>query len=120
MQKLDERTYRFALRTIGLVKELSRSSVGAVLGRQVLRSSTSVGANVEEAFRASSRKEFARIMAIAQREACETHYWLRLIKDSALVPETRMEPLVQEALELKLILSKTVLTSKKGQAAGEE
>ncbi len=84
MEKLDERTYRFALRSVGLAKELARSNVGAVLGRQVLRSSTSVGANVEEAFRASSRREFTRIMSIAQREACETHYWLRLIKDSAL------------------------------------
>ncbi len=120
MEKLDERTYRFALRTIGLVKELSRSGVGSVLGRQLLRSSTSVGANVEEAFRASSRKEFARIMSIAQREACETHYWLRLIRDSALVPQTRIESLVQEALELKLILSKTVLTSKKSRTTNEE
>ncbi len=120
MEKLDARTYQFALRTIGLVKELSLTGVGSVLGRQVLRSATSIGANVEEAYRASIRKEFARIMSIAQREACETHYWLRLIRDSALVPEKRIESLVQEGLELKLILSKTVITSRKRQIADAE
>ena len=54
-------------------------------------------------------------MSIALKEARETHFWLRLIRDGGLVPDKRIEPLVQEALEIKLILGKTVTTSKKSK-----
>jgi four helix bundle protein len=113
VEKLDARTFKFALRIIQLVNALPRTTATDVLGRQVLRSGTSVGANVEEAFGASSKREFTRMMSIAQREAKETHYWLRLVRDSALIPTKRTESLIQEALEIKLILAKAVITSKK-------
>ena len=118
MEKIDERTYNFALRIIRLVNALPNNKIGDVLGRQVLRSGTSIGANVEEAFGASSKREFTRMMSIAQREARETHYWLRLIRDSGVVTAKRIEGLVQEALEIKRILSKSVLTSKNRKGNG--
>jgi len=113
MEKIDERTYNFALRIIKLVNSLPQNKVGDVLGRQVLRAGTSVGANVEEAYAASSKRDFTNKMSIALKEARETYYWLRLIRDSELVPAKRIDPLIQEALEIKLILGKVVSTSKK-------
>ncbi len=116
MEKLDERTYKFALRVIKLVGALPKNSIGDTLGRQVLGSGTSIGANVEEALGAISKREFIQKMSIAAKEARETHYWLRLIRDSALVSSQRVESLIQEALEIKMILSKTVKTSKERYA----
>ena len=110
MEKLEERTSKFSLRIIKLVGTLPGSSLGNVLGSQVLRSGTSVGANVEEAIGAISKREFAYKMSIAAKEARETHYWLRLIRDSGLVKAEFS--LIQEALEIKKILSKTVKTAK--------
>lgn len=112
MEKIDERTFKFALRVIKMVVALPKSTASDVLGRQVLRSATSVGANVEEAIGAISRKEFAQKMSIALKEARETHYWLRLIRDAGLIPAKRIDALIQESLEIKMILSKTVKTSK--------
>ena len=115
MEKIDERTYKFALRIIQLVNALPQNKVGDVLGRQVLRSGTSVGANVEESFAGSSKRDFTNKLSIALKEARETHFWLRLIRDSNLVPAKRIDPLVQEALEIKLILGKAVTTCKKSK-----
>ena len=111
MEKLDERTYKFALRVIKLVSSLPRAPASDVLGRQVLRSGTSVGANVEESFGATSKREFTYKLNIAFKEAKETHYWLRLIRDAGLVPAKRIDSLIQEALEIKLILAKSIVTS---------
>jgi four helix bundle protein len=115
MEKLDERTYKFALRILKLVGALPRTMKGETIGRQVLRSGTSVGANVEEAYGGSSKKDFANKMATALKEARESHYWLRLIRDDGMIQTKRIAPLVQEALEIKLILGKTVTTSKKSK-----
>jgi four helix bundle protein len=115
MEKLDERTYKFALRILKLVDALPRTFKCETLGRQVLRSGTSIGANVEEAYAASSKRDFTNKMSIALKEARETHFWLRLIRDDGLVSTTRIETLIQEALEIKLVLGKTVTTSKKSK-----
>ena len=115
MEKLDERTYKFALRIIKLVAALPSTLSGQVLGRQVLRSGTSIGANIEEAYAASSKRDFTNRMSIALKEARETHFWLRLIRDGGSIPGKRIEPLIQEASEIKLILGKTVTTSKKSK-----
>jgi four helix bundle protein len=119
VEKLDERTYRFALRIVRLVGALPHTTQSEILGRQVLRSGTSIGANVEEAYGGSSKRDFANKMSTALKEARETHFWLRLIRDGGLMPVKRMEPLIQEALEIKLILGKTIATSKKGKGNGK-
>ncbi len=115
MEKLDERSYKFALRILKLVDALPHATKSEILGRQVLRSGTSIGANVEEAYAASSKRDFTNKMSIALKEARETHFWLRLIRDDGLVSTARIETLIQEALEIKLILGKTVTTSKKSK-----
>ena len=114
--KIEDRTYDFALRVIRMTCALPDDYASQAIGRQVLRSGTSIGANVEEAIGASSKRDFANKMAIATKEARETHYWLRLIKDSQMVSAERIEPLIQEALEIKKILSKTVSTTRKNLA----
>ena len=119
MEKIDERTYKFALRILKLVDALPHSTKGETLARQVLRSGTSIGANVEEAYGGSSKKDFANKMATALKEARETHFWLRLIRDDGMIPSKQIEPLIQEALEIKLILGKTVSTSKKSKSNTE-
>lgn len=119
MEKLDERTYKFALRILKLVDALPRTNKGEILGRQVLRSGTSIGANIEEAHAGSSKRDFANKMSIALKEARETHFWLRLIRDDGLIPANQISALAQEALEIKLILGKTVATSKKSKGESD-
>jgi four helix bundle protein len=118
MEKIDERTYKFALRVIKLVSSLPRNSTGEILGRQVLRSGTSVGANIEEAFGATSKREFTFKLNIAFKEAKETHYWLRLIR-AGLVSAKQIDPLIQEALEIKLILAKSIVSSQQSKTKSQ-
>ncbi len=113
MEKLDERTFKFALRIVKLVSVLPHSPLGDVLGRQLLRSGTSIGANIEEAYAASTKRDFTYKMSIALKEARKTNYWLRLIKDAELMSATQIDSLVQESLEIKLILAQSVITSKR-------
>ena len=80
---IKDKTYQFSLDIIRLYVELCKQKE-FVLSKQLLRSGTSIGANVEEATAAQSRKDFISKMAIASKEARETHYWLRLLRDSKL------------------------------------
>ncbi len=113
IQRIEDRTYKFALRIVRLARALPKDYASRAMGRQVLRSGTSIGANVEEAVGGTSKREFANKMNIAQKEAGETHYWLRLIRDSEIFKSQQIGPLIQEALELKKILAKTVSTARK-------
>jgi four helix bundle protein len=112
MDRFDERTYRFSLRILKLVSALPKTETGKILGMQELRSGSSIGTNVEEANGAISKREFIQKMSIAAKESRETHYWLRLIRDAELLSSTLIEPLIQESLEIKIVLSKSVKTSK--------
>jgi len=113
IQRIEDRTYKFALRIVRLARALPKDYASRAMGRQVLRSGTSIGTNVEEAVGGTSKREFANKMNIAQKEAGETHYWLRLIRDSEIFKSQQIGPLIQEALELKKILAKTVSTARK-------
>lgn len=95
------------------MRALCQEYSSQAIGRQVSRSGTSVGANVEEAIGASSKKDFAHKMTIAQKGARETCCWLRLIRDSGMITASQIEPLIQESLEIKKILSKTVATTRR-------
>lgn len=109
MQKdIVERTFEFALNIISLGPLLPQTSEGWIIGKQGLRSGTSIGANVEEAQSAFSKKEFVYTMNIALREARETHYWLRLIRRANLARSNQLEGLLQECDELKRILGAIV------------
>jgi four helix bundle protein len=105
---IHQRTYKFALRIVLLARHIPDSPDCRVLTRQLVRSGTSVGANVEEAAAGSSRKDFLYGMNIALKDARETHYWLRLIRDARILPPARLEKIIVEADELWRILGAIV------------
>jgi four helix bundle protein len=110
--QLRQRTKQFALRIIKLVAALPKNRVGDVLGRQILRSGTSIGANYREALRASSRKHFISTLEIVLREADETLYWLELIRESETVKPSRLEAITKECSELVAIFVATIRSTK--------
>ncbi len=112
---VQDKSYAFALRTIALARWLKEQREFEIAG-QILRSGTAIGANVEEALAGISRADFIAKMSIASKEARETHYWLRLLRDSKIVPESRIAPLQNESLELIRILTAIVKTSQAGSA----
>jgi four helix bundle protein len=83
-----------------------------VLAKQLLRSGTSIGANVEEAIAASSKADFIHKLNIAAKEARETSYWLRLLKDSQFIPEKAFESIQGDCLEVRRIISSILITMK--------
>ena len=105
---IEERTFEFATRIVKLVNAIPRSTSASVIARQVMRAGTSVGANVEEAQGAQSKKEFTRRMNVARSEARETLYWLRLIRETEALPGDRLTEIIQEADELVRILTAMV------------
>ncbi|NOX96811.1 MAG: four helix bundle protein [Nitrospirae bacterium] len=108
-----ERTFEFSLVIIKIIQFLPKNTIGFELGKQILRAGTSVGANVEEAAGARTKKEFTSCMNIAKREARETEYWLRLIAKSRLVSKSKVQPLLDEIMIILRILTAIVKTSQK-------
>jgi four helix bundle protein len=108
-----DRSYQFSLRVIRLVGSLPKNEVCKVIGRQLLRSGTSIGANVEEAQSGYSKNDFTNKMNIAQKEARESKYWLRLIRDSKQVDGQSIEDLINESDAITKILFSIVKTSRK-------
>jgi four helix bundle protein len=107
-----EKSYDFALTIIGLYKRL-QAKREFVISKQLLRSGTSVGANVEEATAAESRKDFIHKMSLASKEARESMYWLRLLSDSDLVPELDLSAELTDAHELVRLLTSIVKSASK-------
>ena len=104
------KSYAFALQVIVLARWLKEEKEFEIAG-QILRAGTAIGANVEEALAGISRADFIAKMSIASKEARETNYWLRLLRDAKIVPETKVLPLENESLELIRILTAIVKTS---------
>ena len=104
-EALRQRTKEFALRIIRLVRSLPKTDEARVIGRQLLRSGTSIGANHRAAVRGRSRAEFIAKLGIVLEEADETVYWLELLAESGIVPTKRMEAITAEANELVRIFS---------------
>lgn len=105
-----EKSFAFALDVIELYQKLKRKNE-FVLSKQLLRSATSIGANVEEALAGQSRRDFLSKMSIASKEARETCYWLQLMKTAKFEGEN-YEPLFAKAQELKRMLTSIVKTTK--------
>jgi four helix bundle protein len=97
------RTKKFSLDIIKLVSTLPRNREADIIGRQVIRSGTSVGANYREALRARSKKEFVSKIGIVEQEADETLYWLELLDESGLMDGSLLKNLIKEADELVAI-----------------
>lgn len=102
--ELQERTKAFALRIIRLYSALPKNTEAQVIGKQVLRSGTSDGAQHREAYRARSNAEFISKIESALQEFEETAYWLELLVQAEIVPEKRLSELQKEAEELVAIL----------------
>ena len=107
-QDLRKRTKDFALRIIRLYSCLPSSTVAQVIGKQVLRSGTSVGAHYREAYRSRSDAEFISKIEVGLQELEETVYWFELLIESDLVSEKRLKNLLQEASELTAIFITSV------------
>jgi len=107
-----EKSYKFALRIIRLYLHLTKEKKEYELSRQILRCGTSIGANVEEAVGGYSKKEFLNKMNIAYKEARETNYFLRLLRDSKLIELKLAQSFIQDIEELIKILTKIQITTK--------
>ncbi len=109
---LAERTMRFAVAAISLVEQLPRGTTGDILGKQLLRAATSIGANYREARKARSTPDFISKITIVEEEADEAHYWLQLLSEARVVDESRTKDLIQEAYELTAIFTAAGRTAK--------
>ncbi len=104
-EDLRQRTKKFANRIIRLFKALPRTGEAEVIGKQLLRAGTAVGANYRAACRGRSRAEFVSKLGIVIEEADETIYWLELMSDNEIVPSKRLGDLLKEAHELTAIFT---------------
>jgi four helix bundle protein len=116
-QDLKERTKAFALRIIKLFAALPKATEAQILGRQVLKSGTSVGAHYREATRARSTAEFVSKMEGGLQELEETAYWLELISESGIVSPQKLSELSQETNELLAIFVSSINTAKQRRDA---
>lgn len=112
---IKDRSYQFALRIIKLCLWL-RDNKHFEISNQLLRSGTSIGANVEEALAGHSRKDFLHKMTIASKEARETFYWLRLLRDSKILNTEQTQDIILESEEIVKILTSIVKTGQKNAA----
>ena len=111
-QEMKARTKRFALRIIRLVSSLPNTLAANTLGKQLLRSGTSVGANYRSACRAKSTADFIFKLSIVEEEADESAYWMELLVESEIVAQSRMVDLIDEANQIVSIVVVTIKTSK--------
>ena len=110
-----EKSYVFALDIVKLCFGIQQEKKEYVLSRQLLKSGTSIGANVEEAVGGISKADFLAKMQIAYKEARESHYWIRLMRDSALLEEQVSHRMISNCEELLRILCSILKTGKKGR-----
>ena len=111
---LRDRTKSFALRVIKMFSALPKAEEAKVLSKQVLRSGTSVGANYREAQRARSKAEFISKIGDCLKELDESAYWLELLADSGIVPQTKFAPLRDECNQLLAIFTTISKKAKSG------
>jgi len=104
-----DKSYAFAVKIVRLARMLRRQREYD-LASQIVRAGTSIGANVEEAQAGISRADFIAKMSIASKECRESHFWLRLLRDTGSVPEETVQPLIADATELVRILTAIVKT----------
>jgi len=116
---LSEKSFAFALRIVKLYKHLLNEHKEYVLSKQLLRSGTSVGANIEEAKHAQSKIDFIHKLSIAQKEASETNYWIRLLQKSDYLNEKLAGSLVADCEEIQRMLTASIKTTKTNLEKGK-
>jgi len=117
---VQEKSFRFAVQIIGYIRRQQKDNVNLVLNRQLLRSGTSIGANIEEALGGLSTKDFVAKLAIAAKEAREAGYWLRLIRETQPHNHPELASLLEECGELVKILNSIILTTRRKLASGAD
>ena len=110
---IEEKSFRFAVRIVNLNKHLQTNKKEFVLSKQLLRSGTSIGANISEAQQAQSRADFLSKLEIALKEASETKYWLRLLYATEYLTADQFESMHQDCSEIEKILVSIVKSTKK-------
>ena len=108
---IENKSFDFAVRIINLHKHLSAEKKEFVLSKQLLRSGTSIGANVSEAVRGQSKADFSAKMCIALKEANESYYWIRLLYKTDYLSEQEFNSIEKDVVELIKILSSICKTS---------
>jgi len=111
-QELKNRTKQLSIRVIRLVESLPKTTASNTIGRQLIRSGTSVGANYRAACRAKSTADFINKLAIVEEEADESIYWIELLVESAQIKPNLVEKLIQEFDEILSIVVAAIKTSK--------
>ncbi len=109
---LKDKSFLFAVRIINVYKYLVSEQKEYVISKQLLRSGTSVGANIREAQNAQSVKDFIHKLSISQKECDETLYWLELLKETSFLTKKETESLHSDATELIKMLKSAIITSK--------
>ncbi|MGC3979202.1 MAG: four helix bundle protein [Paludibacteraceae bacterium] len=109
---IEKKTYALALKIVTLYREMVATQKEYVLSKQMLRSGTSIGANVNEAVSAQSKRDFVYKLGIALKEAKETIYWLNLLNDSGFINNEQFISTITDTTEVQKILSSIILTTK--------
>ena len=115
-----EKSFSFALRIVKLYRHLSDKEKEFVLSKQVLRSGTSIGANVEESLGAQTPADFQTKISIAYKEALETSYWLRLLNASKFITDKQFNSIYSDCSELIRILGSTQITMRRKLQKGNK
>lgn len=112
-QEIAERAFEFAVRVVQLCRKLDEQpGAPRTLANQLLRSGTSIGANLEESKGGQSRADFLSKVSISLKEARETNYWLRLLIAAEIISESQLSPLIDESSQLTAILTTIVKNTK--------
>ncbi len=112
---LRDKSYKFALRIVKLYKHLAEEKKEYVLSKQILRSGTSIGANIAEGNQAQSKPDFIHKLSIAHKESFETEYWLCLLRDGEFITEKQAESLIIDCQEVQKILTSSIKTAKSNE-----
>ena len=109
---IEEKSFAFAIRIVNLYKHLNETKREFVLSKQLLRSGTSIGANVAEAEQAQSSPDFVSKMGIALKEASETKYWIKLLASTNYLTEAETDSILNDCVEIEKILVSIIKTAK--------
>jgi len=110
---LREKSYAFAVKIVHHTRTMINDQKEFVISKQLLKSGTSIGANIEEALQAQSQRDFLSKLSIALKEACETRYWLRLVRDTMQMPSKKIASLICDTEEIIKLLTAIIKTSKR-------
>ena len=106
------KSYAFALKTLNVCRNLQNTEKEYILTKQLIRSAASVGSNVEEGTQAQSNSDFIHKFSIALKDTVESHYWIRLLKDSEIMKPELADDLLNDCTEIKRIMTAIIKTSK--------